>query len=686
MAAEAKKPKRKKSAQRSPARPQVAKKAAKAAAVGVSSVRATRAASPSGKSDAAKSGAGKAAAKRAPSAARTAPASKRIGPAVAGSRREAGSRDAGKTARKLPASGKAARAKAGSQKKPPSREKELLKKQAEREKEQLKAQREKEATKARREKELEQQRLAREKLAEQARLRKEKEQAKKQAEREKEHVRLEKERQKADEIAQKLREKEHVRLEKERQKADEIAQKLREKDRLVQERAAEKERQLAEKEDEREAQRLAREADVARLKAERDAEREAQRLEKEAERNRQKAEREAEKVRLKVERDAERDRVREEARKKRDEERARRESEREAYRKAKEAEQNRIRTERAAARRALEGRVARNSGRSAGGARASTTTRVYSPASIPDQSGTRRNDGTPALLGVASQPPPSSVERVPASFNSRPRTLPPPPPPPEPPASIEERYARVLERLGQASAEFRNAYEENFVMSWIHHDSALEGVVYTYEELRTAVNPNVTVVPDSSLQSVCEEIRRHKQAIEVVRELGERKRQPATLDQLKRIYLTLHPEEGDLKTVRYRKEIPQHRMYFHEYAAPDKIPYKVRQVFDWLNGPEPKKLRSPLRVAGRVHYDLIRIFPFAKDSGKVARLFMNMLLLRADYPPAILHSTERQRYYEALKGSPNTICNMLESAIANALQSIDKQLGTQDTRLRAIVS
>jgi len=262
----------------------------------------------------------------------------------------------------------------------------------------------------------------------------------------------------------------------------------------------------------------------------------------------------------------------------------------------------------------------------------------------------------------------------------------PPPPPPEPPATIEERYAKVMDRLKHTSEDFRSAYEENFLMSWIHHDSALEGVVYTYEELRTAVNPNVTVVPDSSLQSVCEEIRRHKAAIEVVRELGERKRQPATLDQLKRIFLTLHPEEGDLKTVRYRKEIPQHRMYFHEYAAPDKIPYKVRQIFDWLNGPEPKKLKSPLRVAGRVHYDLIRIFPFAKDSGKVARLFMNMLLLRADYPPAILHSTERQRYYEALKGSPNTIYNMLESAIVNALQSIDRQLGTQDTRLRAIVS
>jgi hypothetical protein len=572
------------------------------------------------------------------------------------------------------------------------RDKEQKLLQAEREKERLKALRDKEREQQSREKERaklerlkEQERLkaAREKEAERLRSQREKDQQKQQALRAKEKERAEQAKAKAGLAAQREREKARLEQEREAERLRELAAKQQEKDRQAAEKVAERERQAAEKQEKIDAQRRAREADQARLKTEREAEREAQRLEKEAERERLKADREVEKQRLRAERDAERERQREETRRQREEERTRLAAEREAFRSAKEAEQTRIRTEKAAARRALEGRVARASGRAAGGARASTTTRVYSPASIPDQSRTRRGkDGSP--ISTATQPPPSSMERTP-SYVPKPRTLP-PPPPPEPPASIEDRYAKVLERLKHTSEEFRSAYEENFLMSWIHHDSALEGVVYTYEELRTAVNPNVSVVPDSSLQSVCEEIRRHKAAIEVVRELGERKRQPATLDQLKRIFLTLHPEEGDLKTVRYRKEIPQHRMYFHEYAAPDKIPYKVRQIFDWLNGPEPRKLKSPLRVAGRVHYDLIRIFPFAKDSGKVARLFMNMLLLRADYPPAILHSTERQRYYEALKGSPNTICNMLESAIVNALQSIDRQLGTQDTRLRAIVS
>jgi len=262
------------------------------------------------------------------------------------------------------------------------------------------------------------------------------------------------------------------------------------------------------------------------------------------------------------------------------------------------------------------------------------------------------------------------------------RTLPPPPPPP-PPALIEDRFARIVERLQKTDDAFRHEYDESLLMSWIYHDSALEGVVYTYDELRMAINPNITVVPDSSMQTVCDEIRRHKAAIEFVKEQAEKKRVPITIDTVKRIYLILHPEEGDLKTVKYRKDIPQHRLYFHEYAAPDKIAYKVRQVFDWLNGPEPKKIKNTVRIAARAHYDLLRVFPFAMDSGKVSRLFMNLLLMRADCPPALIHSTERQRYYEALRGQLPIIVTMVTEAITNALSSIEKKLDERDSKLHA---
>ena len=215
-------------------------------------------------------------------------------------------------------------------------------------------------------------------------------------------------------------------------------------------------------------------------------------------------------------------------------------------------------------------------------------------------------------------------------------------------------------------------------MSWIYHDSALEGVVYTFQELRTAVNPTAQVVADSSLQPACGRDPAPPEALHFIRDYAP-KRQPITVDLVKKIYLILHPEEGDLKTVKYRKDIPQHRLYFHEYAPPDKITYKVRAIIEWVNNPETRRTRSPIRLAARAHYDLLRVFPFATDSGKVARLFMNLLLLRSGYPPAIVHSTERQRYYDALKGSSAAMTQIVQESIDNNLASVKKLLETHES-------
>jgi Fic family protein len=254
------------------------------------------------------------------------------------------------------------------------------------------------------------------------------------------------------------------------------------------------------------------------------------------------------------------------------------------------------------------------------------------------------------------------------------------PPPPPKPISLEERTALLEGRLQATDPEFQRLYKENLDMSWIYHDTAIEGTVYTVQELRAAIDPTFQADVDSSIQPVVEEIRRHREALDFIREQAVRRKQPITVDLVKKIYLILHPEEGDIKTVKYRKDIPQHRLYFHEYAAPDKITYKVRQIVDWINDPETKRTRTPVRLAARAHYDFLRVFPFTSDSGKVARLMMNLILLRSGYPPAIIHSTDRQRYYEALKGSSATMNMIVQEAIDNNLASIEKLLEGYETR------
>jgi Fic family protein len=249
--------------------------------------------------------------------------------------------------------------------------------------------------------------------------------------------------------------------------------------------------------------------------------------------------------------------------------------------------------------------------------------------------------------------------------------------------SIEERTAYLEDRLKGAPPDVQAKYRDDLDVSWIAHDSALEGVVYTLPELKSAIaGGDTSMAFDSSAQPVVEEIRRHREALNFVRELSMKRRQPFTLDVVKKIYCTLHPEEGDIKAVKYRKDIPQHRLYFHEYAAPDKIAYKLRQVVDWVNEPDTRRTRTPVRVASRAHYDLLRIFPFATDSGKVARLVMNLLLLRSGYPPAIIHSTERQRYYDALKGPSTMMHVIVQDAMENSLASIEKLLDLYDTKTK----
>jgi len=234
--------------------------------------------------------------------------------------------------------------------------------------------------------------------------------------------------------------------------------------------------------------------------------------------------------------------------------------------------------------------------------------------------------------------------------------------------SLEERVTRLQALLDRADRSIHEEYEERLDMSWIYHDSALEGVVYTNEELQAAIDEHV--ISDTSLIPVYDEIRQHKAAIDLVRELTDKKRVGISLELIKRIYVALVPEDGEGKGApKYRRDMPLHRQYFHEIAQPDKISPKMRALVDWLKSPDTKRSTHTVRLAAKAHYQLLRIYPFPKHSGKVARLLMNLILLRQGYPPAIIHATERQRYYDALKTSSDAVSKIISEALASSVES-----------------
>jgi Fic family protein len=249
-------------------------------------------------------------------------------------------------------------------------------------------------------------------------------------------------------------------------------------------------------------------------------------------------------------------------------------------------------------------------------------------------------------------------------------------------ANIDERL-KDLERLLEVQDEQVLAdFQERIDMSWIFYDTSLEGTVLSFHELKSAIDKDV--VSDVSLIPTYDEIRAHKAAIDFVRETaGSKKKVPITWDLLKHMQSLVSPDDAEVKDGTFRKETPVHRLYFHDIAAPDKIAVEVKKLNDWLADPETKKL-SALRLASKLHFKIMQVFPFTKHTGKLARLAMNLVLLRAGYPPAIIHSTERQRYYEALRRPATTLHNIMLESLENAIESAIKLFVEARSRRRAL--
>lgn len=58
-----------------------------------------------------------------------------------------------------------------------------------------------------------------------------------------------------------------------------------------------------------------------------------------------------------------------------------------------------------------------------------------------------------------------------------------------------------------------------------------------------------------------------------------------------------------------------------------------------------------------------------EGSGKVGRIFMNSFLLQGGYDVVIIHSSERQRYYETLRDGPEALRDLLLDNMDSALES-----------------
>jgi Fic family protein len=277
---------------------------------------------------------------------------------------------------------------------------------------------------------------------------------------------------------------------------------------------------------------------------------------------------------------------------------------------------------------------------------------------------------------------------------------------------LKERYQDIDDKnealRGYLSAHREKGQEflDRFEMSWIYHDSALEGVVYSPQELNAAMHPGV-MAAEASLMPIVLEIRNHKAVVEFIREeakAGGKKQAAITLTTIKRMHDLLSGNTPEAQAARaaterrerterelakekeksgFRKDMPLHRTYFHDIAQPAKIQPMLEKLVDFTASAEFREFH-PIKQASTVQHQFLQIFPFTEHSGKIGRMCSNLILLRHQYLPCVIHSIDRQKYYESFRAPVAVFRTLLMDAMENSIDNALKYFRDLSRHYKAI--
>jgi len=181
-------------------------------------------------------------------------------------------------------------------------------------------------------------------------------------------------------------------------------------------------------------------------------------------------------------------------------------------------------------------------------------------------------------------------------------------------------------------------------VEWTYHTNAIEGNTLTLAETALVLRDGLTV-GGKTLREHLEAIN-HQHAIAFVEDLANHT-EPITEHTIRQIHALVLRTIDDENAGRYRRVAV--RITGSEYVPPEAIavPGLMADLAAWLGSPAAEALH-PAERAALAHFRLVNIHPFVDGNGRTARLLMNLVLLRAGYPPAIIRQERRLAYYQAL--------------------------------------
>ena len=103
---------------------------------------------------------------------------------------------------------------------------------------------------------------------------------------------------------------------------------------------------------------------------------------------------------------------------------------------------------------------------------------------------------------------------------------------------------------------------------------------------------------------------------------------------------------GDYKTVSNNVRTSTGEIYY--FTPPEQVKPAMSDLIDWYREMD-RKGEHPIVIAATFHYRFVRIHPFDDGNGRMARLLMNMILIRHGYTVALIRLESRDNYLDHLE-------------------------------------
>lgn len=229
-----------------------------------------------------------------------------------------------------------------------------------------------------------------------------------------------------------------------------------------------------------------------------------------------------------------------------------------------------------------------------------------------------------------------------------------------------DRITGLFQQWQQAQPleeDVRNRLERQFRVDFNFNSNHIEGNTLTYGQTQLLFIFGETS-GNAPLKDY-EEMKAHNVGLEMMRQQAQDKHRPLTegfIRELNRVILVqdywkdavtpsgsrtrMQVKVGEYKT-RPNSVITTTGETFH-YAAVEETPAFMSSLVRWYNAQEKAGTLSPIQLATLLHYRYIRIHPFEDGNGRIARLLVNYVLLRHDYPMIVIRTVDKQNYLRIL--------------------------------------